>query len=89
MRSNIEYDNIDDRKEIYNMLNNYMKENERRLFLEWCCSMCGKMGTVLRPGKSSIYDSKEVYWQLMLLAYTHGLNLDNATAELIKRCRKK
>lgn len=86
----MQYDNLEDRKEIYNMLANYLDERQIKQFLEWCCKETHQtMGKLLRPGKKSTYHPQEVYWQLMSLSLMHGLNLNSALTELTRISRIK
>lgn len=88
--NNISYDNVEDRKEIFNMISNYLNERERLSFLEYCCNLVNtSVNNCIRPGKNSSLHEKEVYWQLMSLAFMHGLNLDAALIELQRRVRLK
>lgn len=82
------YDNIEDRKEIYNMLSNYLDEQKIKEFLQWCCSKANTHN-ILRPGKRSTYDPREVYWQIMSLIYMHNLNADLVVQELERRAKLK
>jgi len=83
------YDNVEDRKEIYNMLSNYLNESLREAYLLWCCGAVGtSIGKLLRPGKNSTFHPKEVYWQLMCLITMHGLNADLATQKLTEVSKK-
>lgn len=80
---NEKYDNVDDRKEIYNILQNHMDERLRCQFLIWCCRQVSTdLSKVLRPGIKSTWHPKEVYWQIMSLSFMHGLNLDLATKKI-------
>lgn len=89
MNKNAAYDNIDDRKEIYNILANYMDEKLREQFLLWACGASNTtLSKILRPGKNSTFHPKEVYWQLMSLSFMHGLNLDLATRKLVEVAKK-
>lgn len=88
--NNLYYDNVDDKKEIYNMLSNYLSEAEREEFLKWCCANVNtNMRQILKPGKNSTFHPKEVYWQLMSLAFLHHLDLNIATQKLTEIVRKK
>lgn len=90
MSNNVSYDNVDDRKEIYNLLANYMDDRERENFLVWACqSVNTPLSKVLRPGKNSTFHPKEVYWQLMCLAFMHKLSLDTVTNRLIELAKSK
>lgn len=85
----VKYDNVEDRKEIYNMIENYLDERTREEFLNWACGACGTtLGKVLKPGKNSTWHPKEVYWQLMCLVYMHKLNMDLAAQKLTEMARK-
>lgn len=90
MQSNSYYDNIQDRKEIYHILEQYLSESDRKSFLEWCCRQVNTpLSQVLRPGRDSCWHPKEVYWQIMSLSFMHHLSLDLAYGELIQRARGK
>lgn len=87
---NQEYNNVDDKKELFNLLANYLDDKGRKEFLEWACKQVNtNMGFVLRPGKESTYHPKEVFWQLELLSQCHHLDLNDVLPELVSRARKK
>jgi hypothetical protein len=89
MLKNTSYDNVEDRKEIYNILENYLDERKREEFLLWACKRSGTtLSKVLRPGKNSTFHPKEVYWQLMSLAFMHNLDLDMAANKLVQVAKK-
>lgn len=89
MNRNAAYDNVDDRKEIYNILENFMDEKLREQFLLWACRSSGTtLAKILKPGKNSTFHPKEVYWQLMSLSFMHGLDLNLATKKLVDVAKK-
>lgn len=88
--NNFNYDNVEDRKEIYNILHNYLDEKGRAEFLYWACAHVNTdLAKVLKPGKNSTWHPKEVYWQLMSLAFLHKLDLNIATQKLTEMARIK
>lgn len=87
--NNLQYDNVDDRKELFNILKDYMDEKLRKEFLEWCCKQVNtEIGRLLRPGKNSTYHEKEVYWQICSLAFIHGADLNIIMAKAVEVARK-
>lgn len=83
--NNKSYDNVDDKKELYNIIENYMDEECRKQFLEWACKHVNtSMKHILRPGKNSTYHPKEVYWQVMCLAFMHSLDLKLAAQKMVE-----
>jgi hypothetical protein len=86
---NYKYDNVDDKKELFNLLANYMDARDREDFLKWCCATVNTdLKKVLRPGRRSSWDEREVYWQVMSLAFMHGLSMEKATQEAVRRAKK-
>jgi hypothetical protein len=78
---NLNYDNVDDKKELYNIIENFMDEGLRQEFLIWCCKEVNtSLSSTLRPGRHSTWHPKEVFWQVMSLAFMHQLDLGVATS---------
>lgn len=87
---NLRYDNVDDKKEIYNMLENYLDERQRESLLKWAClEVNTEFHKVLRPGKKSTWHPKEVYWQVMSLAFMHGLSLEKVANKITEIAKLK
>lgn len=88
--NNLAYDNIDDKKQIYFTIKNHMDERLRKEFLIWCCKQVStELCNTLRPGINSTYHEKEVFWQIMSLAFMHGLDLDLVAQKIEKVARKQ
>ena len=88
--NNVYFDNRDDKKEIFNIIQNYLNEREREEFLNWCCKQVNSpLSSVLRPGQNSTWHPKEVFWQLMNLAFMHGLDLKVAIDKMLEMARQK
>lgn len=86
---NLNYDNVDDKKELYNIIENFMDERLRQEFLVWCCKEVNtSLSSTLRPGRHSTWHPKEVFWQVMSLAFMHQLDLGVAT-QMAEQIAKK
>lgn len=79
------FDNKEDRREIYKLLQ-HLNEQKREAFLLWCCKEVNQLD--IFPNKKSTWHEKEVFWQLMQLAYVHQLDLKKAYLKLESFVRK-
>ena len=79
-----------DRKEVWYMLDQLQNPRQRVAFLRWACTQVRGAGTgqevVVTQADGTTDDT---YRGIMLLAHSHGLNLDRAAAELAQWLRKR
>lgn len=71
-----------DRKEAY-MLFKGLDKHKRIWFLKWCCRQVSKEGVETRL-TSTTGDTNELWWDLMTLCYTHGLEIQTVGEKLIE-----
>jgi hypothetical protein len=85
-----EHDNIETKKEIWNILNSYMDDRSRQQFMEYCCKIANQdINRMLRPRKHHTWTAYEVYWGLWSLIYMHQLELNAVIPELQRIARLK
>ncbi len=80
---------MDDRREVFNIIKDYMTEREREAFLTWACRRVNTpLANVLKPGKGSTFHEKEVYWQVMSLITMHGADPTELFNKLVEFAKK-